>query len=47
MNIISIGVDLCDIPRLEKLIAEHGERFLKKVYTPLKLPIALRKLTGF
>jgi len=33
MSIIAIGVDLCDVQRLNKIINEHGERFLKKVYT--------------
>ena len=46
MDIISIGVDLCDIPRLEKLIAEHGERFLKKVYTTAEIAYCSQKVNG-
>jgi holo-[acyl-carrier protein] synthase len=31
--IIGIGSDLCDIRRIEKTIARHGERFTQRVFT--------------
>jgi holo-[acyl-carrier protein] synthase len=31
--ILGIGSDLCDIPRIEKTIARHGERFTHRVFT--------------
>jgi holo-[acyl-carrier protein] synthase len=46
MNIISIGVDLCDIPRLSKLITEHGDRFLKKVFTASEITYCAQKING-
>ncbi len=32
--ILGVGCDLCDINRIEKLIAEYGEKFLSKVFLP-------------
>lgn len=37
MPALRTGIDLVDIPRLEQIIARHGERFLQRVYTPLEL----------
>lgn len=31
--IIGIGVDLCEVDRVEAAIARHGERFLNRIYT--------------
>jgi holo-[acyl-carrier protein] synthase len=31
--IIGLGSDLCDIRRIEKVIATHGQRFLDRVFT--------------
>lgn len=31
--IAGIGVDLCEVDRMEAAIARHGERFLARVYT--------------
>jgi len=33
MNIIGIGIDATDIPRIEKSIARFGNRFLQRVFT--------------
>jgi len=33
MEIVAHGIDLVDCPRIEKMIAEHGERFLGRVFT--------------
>ncbi len=30
---IGLGSDLCDIRRIEKVMAAHGERFLSRVFT--------------
>lgn len=32
--IVGIGVDLCEVDRMEAAIARHGERFLTRIYTP-------------
>ena len=32
--IVGIGVDLCEVERMESAIARHGERFLARIYTP-------------
>jgi len=32
--IAGIGVDLCEVERIEAAIARHGERFLARLYTP-------------
>jgi holo-[acyl-carrier protein] synthase len=34
--IIGLGSDLIDIRRIEKTIGEHGERFLRRIFTPLE-----------
>ena len=31
--IVGIGVDLCEVDRIEAAIARHGERFLIRIYT--------------
>jgi holo-[acyl-carrier protein] synthase len=31
--ILGIGVDLCEVDRIEAAIARHGERFLARIYT--------------
>ena len=33
MKIRAIGVDLCEVKRMEKIIDRTGDRFLKKVFT--------------
>jgi holo-[acyl-carrier protein] synthase len=33
MEIIAHGIDLVDFPRIEQMIARHGERFLDRVFT--------------
>jgi holo-[acyl-carrier protein] synthase len=42
--ILGIGSDLCDIRRMEKAIARHGERFLNRVFTPVERARAEGKL---
>jgi holo-[acyl-carrier protein] synthase len=31
--IVGIGVDLCEVDRMEAAIGRHGERFLARIYT--------------
>jgi holo-[acyl-carrier protein] synthase len=33
MGIIAHGIDLVDFPRIEDMVARHGERFLERVFT--------------
>lgn len=33
MKIIAHGIDLVDRPRIEQMVARHGERFLNRVFT--------------
>ena len=33
MEIIAHGIDLVDCPRIEAMIARHGERFVQRVFT--------------
>ncbi len=35
--ILATGVDLIEIERIEAAIKRHGERFLKRIFTPLEL----------
>jgi holo-[acyl-carrier protein] synthase len=41
--ILGIGSDICDIRRIEKVIAGHGERFLERVFTELERAKAMRR----
>ena len=41
--IIGLGSDLCDIRRVEQVMARHGERFLKRVFTPVERARAARR----
>jgi holo-[acyl-carrier protein] synthase len=34
--IIGLGSDLCDVRRIEKVLARFGERFVKRVYTDVE-----------
>lgn len=41
--IIGIGSDLCDIRRIERSLAEFGERFTGRVFTPTEIARAERR----
>src|SRR5262245_19032113 len=48
--IIGIGIDIVDIPRLERTLAQHGERFLNRIYTPREIAyceIVVRKIERY
>jgi holo-[acyl-carrier protein] synthase len=34
--ILGLGTDLCDIRRVEKVLARHGDRFLQRVFTEIE-----------
>jgi holo-[acyl-carrier protein] synthase len=36
MPILGHGIDIVETARIRKLVDEHGERFLERVYTPLE-----------
>ena len=42
--IVGLGSDLCDIRRVEKVIARHGERFLRRVFTATERAKADRRM---
>lgn len=35
-DVLGIGVDLVDCDRIERMLTEHGQAFLDRVYTPLE-----------
>ncbi|MBX9752320.1 MAG: holo-ACP synthase [Roseococcus sp.] len=41
--ILGIGNDVCDIRRIEKVMARHGQRFLERVFTPIERAKAERR----
>ena len=41
--IIGIGSDLCDIRRIERVMARHGERFVERVFTATERARAERR----
>ena len=41
--ILGIGADLCDIRRIERVLARHGERFLMRVFTEAERARAQRR----
>ena len=41
--IIGLGADLCDIRRLEKVMARFGDRFLNRVFTDVERARAARR----
>jgi len=41
--IIGIGADLCDIGRIEKVMARFGDRFLERVFTATERARAARR----
>jgi holo-[acyl-carrier protein] synthase len=41
--ILGLGSDICDIRRIEKAIARHGDRFLERVFTDTERAKAMRR----
>jgi holo-[acyl-carrier protein] synthase len=44
--ILGIGADLCDIRRVERVLARHGERFVLRVFTEAERARADRRTEG-
>ena len=44
MPSLRTGVDLIEVPRLERAIERHGGRFLRRVYTQRELAIAGKRI---
>ncbi len=42
-TVIGLGSDLCDIRRIERAIARHGERFLQRCFTDAERARAARR----
>ncbi len=34
MNVIAHGIDIVQVPRIAKMLAEHGDQFLERCFTP-------------
>lgn len=43
MNVKAHGIDMVDCARLRESIDKHGDKFLKRVFTPLELEYCLGK----
>jgi holo-[acyl-carrier protein] synthase len=43
MMIVGLGSDLCDARRIAKVIERHGERFLRRIFTPAERAKAERR----
>jgi holo-[acyl-carrier protein] synthase len=41
--ILGLGADICDIRRIEAVLARHGERFLRRVFTETERNRAARR----
>ena len=44
-GILGLGSDLVDIRRIEKVLARHGDRFIRRIFTPLEVAKAERRAT--
>ena len=45
--IVGTGVDLAEVPRIEKSIARFGDKFLRRIYTPAEIAYVERKANRF
>ena len=43
MNILGIGLDATDIPRVAELLARYGDRFLQRVFTPAEIAYCTKR----
>jgi holo-[acyl-carrier protein] synthase len=43
MNILGIGLDATDIPRLATVVERYGQRFLQRVFTPGEIAYCTRR----
>jgi len=42
MAILGVGIDIVDVNRIRKMAEEHGERFLKRVFSDEELAYCFR-----
>ena len=47
MKILGTGVDLAEVGRIRDAIARHGDRFVKRIYTPKEIAYVERKANRF
>ena len=45
--ILGTGVDLAEVPRIRSAIERYGERFIRRIYTPLEIAYVERKANRF
>jgi holo-[acyl-carrier protein] synthase len=43
MNILGVGLDATDIPRIAAMVDRYGERFLQRVFTPGEIAYCTRR----
>lgn len=43
MSVYSVGVDLIEIERFDKLLEKYGEKFLKRIYTEVEIEYCNKK----
>jgi len=43
MSVRAIGVDVCEVNRIERIIDQQGDRFLKKVFTEKEIAYCNKK----
>ena len=44
---VSLGVDIIEIPRIERALSRWGERFLRHLYTPTEVQLCHGKAQAF
>lgn len=42
MAVIGVGIDIVDVRRVQRIATEHGERFLKRVFSDEELSYCMR-----
>ena len=42
-NIIGLGLDATDIPRISAVIARYGDRFLRRIFTDAEIAYCMRR----
>ncbi|MCA1560436.1 MAG: holo-ACP synthase, partial [Acidobacteria bacterium] len=43
MNILGLGLDTTDIPRIADMLAQYGDRFLRRVFTDGEIAYCTRR----
>src|SRR4051812_29131812 len=43
MNVVAIGIDATDIPRVAELVSRYGDRFLQRVFTAGEIAYCTRR----